>query len=97
MAESVWQRCSVQECLRSKSTHSAISYQCHPQLCLNNLQEDRLLVTDPKALQKILSTAAYSYSKLPNIRVISRMVNGKGIGWAEGSSHRFKILLEITT
>ena len=31
MAESVWQRCSLQECLRSESTHSIISCQRHPQ------------------------------------------------------------------
>ena len=97
MAESVWQRCSVQECLRSKFTHSAILYQCHPQLRLNKLQEDRLLVTDPKALQKIMNTSAYSYSKLPNLRVISRLLNGKGVLWAEGSSHPFKISFEMTT
>ncbi|KAF8557928.1 cytochrome P450 [Imleria badia] len=52
------------------------------------LGEDRLLVTDPKALQKMLSTSAYNYSKLPNLRVISRMLNGKGLFWADGEDHR---------
>ena len=96
MAEGVWKCRSVQECLRSKFTHSAILYQYHPQLRLKKLQEDRLLVTDPKALQKILSTSAYNYSKLPNLRVISRMLSGEGVGWAEGTSHPFTFSFEMT-
>ncbi|KAH0828945.1 cytochrome P450 [Lanmaoa asiatica] len=85
---SVWQRRSVQGCLWSKFTHTAISYWYHPQLYLDKPQEDHLLVTDPKALQKMLNTSAYDYSKLPNLRVISRMLNGRGILSAEGEDHK---------
>ncbi|KAF8557930.1 cytochrome P450 [Imleria badia] len=52
------------------------------------LGEDRLLVSDPKALQKILSTSAYNYLKLPNLLVLARALNGKGISWAEGEDHK---------
>ncbi|KAN0081681.1 Cytochrome P450 [Tylopilus felleus] len=46
------------------------------------------MVTDPKALQKILNTSSDNYSKLPNIRAVSRMLNGKGILWADGEDHK---------
>ncbi|KAI9573309.1 cytochrome P450 [Boletus coccyginus] len=50
--------------------------------------EDRLMVADPKALQKILNTPTYSYSKLPNFRVVSRVMNGEGVVWADGEDHK---------
>ncbi|KAG8220520.1 cytochrome P450 [Butyriboletus roseoflavus] len=49
---------------------------------------DQLLLADPKALQWIFNTAAYSYPKQPNLRVISRMVNGQGLIWADGEDHK---------
>ncbi|KAF8557917.1 cytochrome P450 [Imleria badia] len=52
------------------------------------LGEDQLLVTDPKALLKVLSTSSYRYSLPPTLRVISRMLNGEGISWADGEDHR---------
>ena len=52
-------------------------------LHLNKLQEDRLMVTDPKALQKIFN--GYIYQRLPGLRVVEHMVNGKGIVWADGT------------
>lgn len=63
----------------------------------NYAQEDRLLIADPKALQKILNTSADNYVKLPNLRVISRTLNGEGIIWADGNSRRVKVSFEITT
>ncbi|KAH0828958.1 cytochrome P450 [Lanmaoa asiatica] len=56
---------------------------------------DQLLVADPKALRWMFNTSAYRYPKQPHLRVISRMVNGKGISWADGEDHRRqrKILL----
>jgi len=45
------------------------------------------MITDPKALQKIMNTPTYNFSKLPNARVVSRMLNGKGVIWADGNSH----------
>lgn len=55
------------------------------------------MVTDPKALQKILNTSSDNYSKLPNIRAVSRMLNGKGILWADGSSRPFTTFSEMTS
>ncbi|KAI9568845.1 cytochrome P450 [Boletus coccyginus] len=43
---------------------------------------------DPKALQWIFNTSAYRYPKQPNLRVISRMMNGKGVIWADGDDHK---------
>ncbi|KAG9312334.1 cytochrome P450 [Chiua virens] len=56
---------------------------------------NQLLVSDSKALQRMFNTSAYSYPKQPNLRVLSRMVNGKGIVWADGEDHKRqrKILL----
>ncbi|KAF8131874.1 cytochrome P450 [Boletus edulis] len=49
--------------------------------------EDRLLIADPKALRKILNISTDSYPKLPNYRVLGRMITGKGIIWADGEDH----------
>jgi len=54
------------------------------------------MITDPKALQKILNAPTYNYSKLPNLRVISRLMSGEGVVWAEGNSHPFKFSCEMT-
>ena len=42
------------------------------------------MVTDPKALQKIFN--GYSYPRLPSLRVVEHMLNGKGLVWADGTS-----------
>ncbi|THV06675.1 cytochrome P450 [Dendrothele bispora CBS 962.96] len=49
---------------------------------------DRLLITDPKALQYILQTSGYNWQKYTERREIGRMTGGKGILWAEGDTHR---------
>ena len=54
---------------------------------LNKPQEERLLVADPKALQKILNMSGYTYSILPNFRAIFRLIMGQGIFSADGSLH----------
>lgn len=59
---------------------------------LTELQEERLLVADPKALQKMLHTSAYTYPKLPNLRAIFRLINGQGILSANGSLNSFRVL-----
>ncbi|KAG6382155.1 cytochrome P450 [Boletus reticuloceps] len=53
-----------------------------------NPQEDRLLISDPKALHKVLNTSTYGYPKLPNLRVLSRTINGEGLLWADGEDHK---------
>ncbi|KAG6812980.1 hypothetical protein H0H93_013555, partial [Arthromyces matolae] len=45
--------------------------------------ENRLLVSDPKALQYIHQTSGYHYPKQPERREISRLVSGRGILWAD--------------
>ncbi|KAF8434320.1 cytochrome P450 [Boletus edulis BED1] len=52
------------------------------------LGEDRLLISDPKALHKVLNTSTYGYPKLSNLRVLSRTINGKGLLWADGEDHK---------
>ncbi|KAF8131862.1 cytochrome P450 [Boletus edulis] len=52
------------------------------------LGEDRLLVTDPEALRRMLNTSTQTYSKLPNYRIVSRMLHGTGLLWADGEDHR---------
>lgn len=48
------------------------------------------MIADPKALQTMFNTSAYHYPKQPHLRVMSRMVNGKGLLWADGRSHFFR-------
>jgi hypothetical protein len=43
------------------------------------------LVSDPKALQWILSTSAQWYEKQRDRRYMSRLASGKGLGWAQGT------------
>lgn len=48
------------------------------------MKEDRLLISDPKALQYIFQTAGYHFSKPRDRREVSRLVTGRGILWADG-------------
>ncbi|KAF9010659.1 cytochrome P450 [Cyathus striatus] len=50
--------------------------------------EDRLLISDPKALQYIYQTSGYNFPKQYSRREISKLISGKGISWAEGDVHR---------
>ncbi|KZT27176.1 cytochrome P450 [Neolentinus lepideus HHB14362 ss-1] len=50
--------------------------------------EDRLMISDPKALQYIFNTAAYSFQKPEDARASLREMNGPGILWAEGDVHK---------
>ncbi|KAG5338976.1 hypothetical protein C0989_005437 [Termitomyces sp. Mn162] len=50
--------------------------------------EDRLLISDPKALQYIYQTSGYRFVKQPERREISRLTSGRGIVWAEGETHK---------
>ncbi|PPQ93824.1 hypothetical protein CVT25_013533 [Psilocybe cyanescens] len=50
--------------------------------------QDHLLISDPKALQFILHTAAYRFVKPPERRAISALLSGMGIVWAEGLVHK---------
>ncbi|KAH7922165.1 cytochrome P450 [Leucogyrophana mollusca] len=52
------------------------------------LGEDILMVSDPKALQYIFQTSGYHFPKLPERRVLSRMLTGRGVTWAEGDDHK---------
>ncbi|KAF8645774.1 hypothetical protein AX16_007583 [Volvariella volvacea WC 439] len=52
------------------------------------LGEDRLLVSDPKALQYIYHTAGYKFFKQKARREISRIISGRGIFWADGNDHK---------
>ncbi|KAF8814485.1 cytochrome P450 [Phlegmacium glaucopus] len=49
--------------------------------------EDRLLISDPKALQHIFQ-GGYSYSKPADRREISRLMAGRGILWADADDHK---------
>ncbi|KAF8517110.1 cytochrome P450 [Gautieria morchelliformis] len=46
-----------------------------------------LFITDPKALQYVLNTAAYHFPKPPDIRAGIQLSVGRGIAWAEGMQH----------
>ncbi|KDR75603.1 hypothetical protein GALMADRAFT_226232 [Galerina marginata CBS 339.88] len=50
--------------------------------------EDRLLVSDPKAIQYILQTGGYRFAKQTERREVSRLLSGKGLVWAEGHDHK---------
>lgn len=48
------------------------------------IQEDRLYVADPKALQHILQKGGYNYSKVPGDNAAKALRGGRGLFWAEG-------------
>jgi len=48
------------------------------------VQEDRLWVADPKAINHILQKSGYLYAKPNNVREGSALTSGRGILWAEG-------------
>ncbi|KIK60906.1 hypothetical protein GYMLUDRAFT_200226 [Collybiopsis luxurians FD-317 M1] len=52
------------------------------------LGTDRLLISDPKALQHILQTSGYRWGKSPERKELSRMISGKNLAWADGDGHR---------
>ncbi|KAG6812535.1 hypothetical protein H0H92_002304 [Tricholoma furcatifolium] len=50
--------------------------------------EDRLLISDPKALQYIFHTSGYGFLKWPERTEISRVLMGRGLLWADGDIHK---------
>ncbi|KIK19035.1 hypothetical protein PISMIDRAFT_161208 [Pisolithus microcarpus 441] len=52
------------------------------------LGEDQLVVSDPKALSRILSSASQQFPKVPERRILTFLLLGKGIIWAEGDIHK---------
>ncbi|KIM48379.1 hypothetical protein M413DRAFT_16317 [Hebeloma cylindrosporum] len=50
--------------------------------------EDRLLISDPKALQYIFQTAGYRFGKQAERREIAIMLSGRGIVWSDGDDHK---------
>ncbi|PBK76286.1 cytochrome P450 [Armillaria solidipes] len=52
------------------------------------VQEDRLLVSDPKTLQYIYQTSGYRFIKPPGRKELGRLLNGTGILFAEGDDHK---------
>ncbi|KAF4591209.1 hypothetical protein EYR40_009812 [Pleurotus pulmonarius] len=52
------------------------------------LEEDRLLITDAKALQYIYQTSGYHWPKMWERRELSRLVTGPGLTWADGDVHK---------
>jgi len=42
------------------------------------------MITDPAAVQYIYVKSGYRFVKQPERRVLSMLVNGKGIFWADG-------------
>ncbi|EGO00602.1 hypothetical protein SERLA73DRAFT_104941 [Serpula lacrymans var. lacrymans S7.3] len=51
-------------------------------------REDKLLVSDPKALQYVYQTCGYNFPKTPERRELSRLVAGRGLTWADGDIHK---------
>jgi len=47
-------------------------------------QEDRLFISDPKAIQYILQVSGYKWPKTSERRAASYMLSGKSITFAEG-------------
>ncbi|KAE9408599.1 cytochrome P450 [Gymnopus androsaceus JB14] len=52
------------------------------------LGEDRLFVSDPKAMQYIFQTAGYGFLKWPERTEISRVLMGRGLLWADDVIHK---------
>ncbi|KAK0484070.1 cytochrome P450 [Armillaria novae-zelandiae] len=52
------------------------------------LGEDRLLVSDPKALQYIYQASGYGFIKPPGRKELGRLITGTGILYVEGDHHK---------
>ncbi|KAG0708534.1 cytochrome P450 [Suillus ampliporus] len=50
--------------------------------------EDQLMISDPAALQYIFVKSGYRFPKPRERRALTQMINGKGIVWADGDSHK---------
>lgn len=50
--------------------------------------EDRLMVSDPKAIQHIFQTNQTNYTQPPQDREVLRTLLGPGIAWADADTHR---------
>lgn len=50
--------------------------------------EDRLMISDPKALRYIYQTSGYNFHKQPERIELSRLIGGRGILWADGDDHK---------
>ncbi|KIJ34127.1 hypothetical protein M422DRAFT_263776 [Sphaerobolus stellatus SS14] len=51
------------------------------------LGSDILYLADPKAMQYIFNTSGYNFHKTRQARVISSLITGKGLSFAEGNIH----------
>lgn len=54
------------------------------------LNQDRLLVTSPKAIAEVLVHNTYAYTKHPNERSVIQRFLGNGLTISEGEEHRFQ-------
>ncbi|KAL2847650.1 cytochrome P450 [Aspergillus pseudodeflectus] len=61
------------------------------------LNQDRVLITSPKAIAEVLVSNTYAYTKHPNERSVIRRFLGNGLTISEGAEHRFqrKIMIPI--
>ncbi|KAJ8584424.1 cytochrome P450 [Rhizopogon salebrosus TDB-379] len=50
--------------------------------------EDQLMISDPAALQYIFVRSGYRFPKLQDRSALGKLVNGRGILWAEGDNHK---------
>src|SRR5262249_34299495 len=57
---------------------------------LGLLNQERLLITGPKALAEVLVTRNYEFQKPPNMRTSIGRILGVGILWAEGDEHKIQ-------
>ncbi|TFK52303.1 cytochrome P450 [Heliocybe sulcata] len=49
---------------------------------------NKLVVSDPKTIQYVLSTAAYDFPKPEPLRIFLTAVDGENLSWAEGDVHK---------
>ena len=50
------------------------------------MQEDRLWIADPKAVNHILQKSGYLYGKPKNTQERASLLSGRGVVWAQGGS-----------
>jgi len=50
------------------------------------VQEDRLWIADPKAINHILQKSGYLYSKPRNTQERASLLSGRGVVWAQGEA-----------
>lgn len=85
MANCLWRYCQTQGSFWGTLRNTYLPFSQLKNLTM--VQEDVLLISDPKALQYIYQTAGYRFPKHGPRRAFTHALTGSGLVWVEGESN----------